>query len=67
MKIKDYCKIVFCCIITFIFIYLLSTDFIFSLGLAVASGFPWYWIRKAIIKHDLNAELNLIDEHYNKH
>ena len=67
MKIIDYFKIVLCSIIVFLFLYFLSLDFIFSFGLAIASGFPFYWIRKAIIKHDINAQLDIIDEHYNKH
>ena len=64
MKVRDFGKVLLCGFIIFILIMVFSNDFIFSFGLGVASCFPFYWLKKAIIKHDTKIELDNIEEYY---
>ena len=64
MKVYQYFNMVICSIVFFVFMYIITGYFYVSLILGVFSFFPFCWIKKAIVKHDINTDLNIIDEHY---
>ena len=66
MKVYQYFSMFICAVIFHFIVFLFTQNYFLSVFLGFISFFVFIWLKKKIIKHDINVELDHINEYYER-